>query len=182
MNRPGTETTADGLRRCAEALLAESPERPFEDEPTVLPEGQRPLPPTDRPVAEEVAATTGILPGTGTILVVDDEAGMLHVLSRQLQKLGYDVLTASDGGSALEIVREHREEIRLVMMDMVMPGMDGRQLYDSVQEIAPGMKVLLSSGFSLEGDAQKMLAQGCNGFIQKPFGAAALSAKLREIL
>ena len=57
MNRPGTETTADGLRRCAEALLAESPERPFEDEPTVLPEGQRPLPPTDRPVAEEVAAT-----------------------------------------------------------------------------------------------------------------------------
>ena len=91
-------------------------------------------------------------------------------------------MTASGGTQALDLVRHHRESISLVILDMTMPGMSGCQTYDALQEIAPGIKVLLSSGYSIDGQAQEILARGCNGFIQKPFDIATLSAKLREIL
>jgi two-component system, cell cycle sensor histidine kinase and response regulator CckA len=68
------------------------------------------------------------------------------------------------------------------MLDMTMPEMSGSETYDRLMEIAPAAKVLLCSGFSIEGQAQKILARGCNGFIQKPFDIVTLSAKLSEIL
>jgi PAS domain S-box-containing protein len=143
------------------------------------------LPATDLPaVALEVKAQTEALiqPGTGTILVVDDEEIILEIFAGLLQRIGYGVLTARSGKQAIELMREHGKKFALVMLDMTMPDMSGRQTYDALQEIAPGTKVLLCSGFSLEGQAQEILAHGCNGFIQKPFDAAMLSAKLSEIL
>ena len=73
-------------------------------------------------------------------------------------------------------------KISLVLLDMTMPEMSGRQTYETLRKIMPGIKVLLSSGCSIEGQAQELLNGGCKGFIQKPFDAVVLSAKVREIL
>jgi signal transduction histidine kinase/ActR/RegA family two-component response regulator len=140
------------------------------------------LPATERQVAEEKTPVAVLQHGTGTILVVDDEAQIVKVCSRLLQKFGYDVLTAPSGQQAIELVRRYGAKISLVLLDMTMPEMSGRQTYETLQKIMPGIKVLLSSGRSIEGQAQELLDSGCDGFIQKPFDAVALSAKVQEIL
>jgi PAS domain S-box-containing protein len=140
------------------------------------------LPATERQVAEDKTPMAVILHGSGTILVVDDEVQIMKVCARLLHKFGYEVLTAQGGQQALAIAREYGAKISLVLLDMTMPEMSGRQTYEALQKIVPGMKVLLSSGCSIEGQAQALLDSGCNGFIQKPFDAVALSAKVREIL
>jgi CheY-like chemotaxis protein len=140
------------------------------------------LPATERQVAEDKTPVAVLQHGTGTILVVDDEAQIVKVCSRLLQKFGYDVLTAPSGKQAIELVRRYGAKISLVLLDMTMPEMSGRQTYETLQKIMPGIKVLLSSGRSIEGQAQELLDSGCDGFIQKPFDAVALSAKVQEIL
>jgi CheY-like chemotaxis protein len=140
------------------------------------------LPATDRPVEAIEPASTVIQSGTETILVVDDEEQIVKVCSRLLQKFGYQVLTAAGGKQAIEMVRQYGAKIALVLLDMTMPEMSGRQTFEALQKMRPGMKVLLSSGCSIEGQAQGLLDSGCNGFIQKPFEAVTLSVKLREIL
>jgi len=91
-------------------------------------------------------------------------------------------LTASSGKQAIEIVRRQGRRISLVILDMIMPDLSGRQTFEAIQEIVPGTKVLLATGFSLEGQAQEIMAHGCSGIIKKPFDAATLSAKVQEIL
>jgi CheY-like chemotaxis protein len=140
------------------------------------------LPATERQVAEDKTPVAVLQHGTGTILVVDDEAQIVKVCSRLLQKFGYEVLTAPGGKQAIELVRRFGTKISLVLLDMTMPEMSGRQTYETLQKIMPGIKVLLSSGRSIEGQAQELLDSGCDGFIQKPFDAVALSAKVQEIL
>jgi len=140
------------------------------------------LPATERQAAEDITPTPVLVRGTGTILVVDDEEQIVNICARLLQKFGYDVLTASGGKQAVELVRRHGAKISLVLLDMTMPEMSGRQTYEALKKIMPGIKVLLSSGYSVDGQAQALLDGGCNGFIQKPFDAAALSAKVRNIL
>jgi PAS domain S-box-containing protein len=140
------------------------------------------LPATERPVAEEKTPRPVLQRGTGTILVVDDEPQVLKVCARLLQKFGYDVLTAPGGRQALELLGQHKTKISLVLLDMTMPDMSGRQTYEALQKVLPGIKVLLSSGYSIEGQAQALLDSGCNGFIQKPFDAVALSAKVQALL
>jgi len=140
------------------------------------------LPATERQVAEDKTPMAVLEHGTGTILVVDDEAQIVKVCARLLQKFGYEVLTAAGGRQALDLVRQHGAKISLVLLDMTMPEMSGRQTYEALQKLLPGIKVLLSSGCSIEGQAQELLDSGCNGFIQKPFDAAVLSAKVRKIL
>jgi len=140
------------------------------------------LPATERQVTDDKTPTAVLVRGTGTILVVDDEEQVLNVCARLLQKFGYDVLTATGGRQGIELVRQYGTKISLVLLDMTMPEMSGRQTYTALQQIVPGIKVLLSSGCSVEGQAQALLDSGCNGFIQKPFDAAALSAKVRKVL
>jgi two-component system, cell cycle sensor histidine kinase and response regulator CckA len=140
------------------------------------------LPATERKVAEEKPPGTVLQHGTETILVVDDEPQVLNVCARMLQKLGYEVLTAAGGRQAIELVRQHGAKISLVLLDMTMPEVSGRQTYETLQKNMPGIKVLLSSGCSIEGQAQELLDCGCAGFIQKPFDAVVLSAKVRKIL
>jgi PAS domain S-box-containing protein len=139
------------------------------------------LPATDQSIAE-TAPAVAIVRGAGTILIVDDEEPIVQAYARVLRRIGYEVLSASGGREAVELMRQHGNAISLVILDMTMPDMSGRQTYDALQEIAPGTKVLLSSGFSIDGQAQEMLAHGCNGFIQKPFDVATLAARLRELL
>jgi CheY-like chemotaxis protein len=122
-----------------------------------------------------------VRPGHGTILVVDDEKQLLKCTARLLRTMGYEVLTASDGRTAIELVRQCRDNLSLVVLDMTMPEMSGADTFAGIREIAPAMKVLLSSGYTVDGQAQKLLDRGCNGFIQKPFDATALCEKIEEI-
>jgi len=120
--------------------------------------------------------------GSGTILLVDDEETVLRVGVKMLQALGYDVLEATNGQEAIEIFRENSNRIDLVVLDMVMPGMGGGEVFDAIKVTKPEVKILLSSGYSQNGQAQEILARGCNGFIQKPFDMVRLSQALKQIL
>jgi len=120
--------------------------------------------------------------GLETVLLVDDEDFILKVGSQILQELGYTVLTAGSGREALEIYTANRDKIDVVILDMIMPGMGGGETYDSIKALKLDVKVLLSSGYSIMGEASAILNRGCQGFIQKPFTVKSFSEKLREIL
>jgi CheY-like chemotaxis protein len=104
------------------------------------------------------------------------------VAGRILQQLGYQVLSAESGLRALEIYRRERDRIDLVVLDMLMPGMGGAETFQKLKELDPGVRVLLSSGYSLDGETQQVMASGARGFIQKPYRLALLSHKVGEIL
>jgi len=127
-------------------------------------------------------ASLPISKGSGTILLIDDEQMILDVGSELLEELGYTVMLAGSGPEALETYSSHGIGIDLVIMDMIMPGMGGGETFDRLKEIDPDVKVLLSSGYSINGQATKILDRGCDGFIQKPFNMQQLSEKIREIV
>ena len=140
------------------------------------------LPATEKPVIDELQANQNILVGTETILLVDDEEMIIDVGAEILQKLGYEVLTASNGIEAIEVYRQNRQKVAMVILDLIMPQMGGGETYDRLKEVDPQVKVLLSSGYSLDGQATEILKRGCDGFIQKPFSMEDLSRKLRQII
>ena len=140
------------------------------------------LPASEKEVLVAEAANSKVEKGNEMILLVDDERLILDVGKPILESLGYSVLSAESGKEAVEIVKEKKDELDLVILDMIMPQMDGEQAYDLIKEIVPNMKVLLSSGYSINGQAQKILDKGCNGFIQKPFNMVELSRKIRTII
>lgn len=120
--------------------------------------------------------------GNGTILFVDDEDNILGLGKEMLNALGYDVLTAASGEEALNMYGSLRSHIDLVVLDMIMPQMGGGDTFDRMRKINPQVKVLLSSGYSIDGQAQEIINRGCDGFLQKPFDLEALSRRLEEIL
>ena len=120
--------------------------------------------------------------GNETILLVDDDALIVDVGQEMLRALGYDVLTAGDGKTALSLYRNHRDRISLVILDMIMPDMGGGMVYDQLKVLNPDIKALLASGYSIDGQATEILDRGCNGFIQKPFDLQSLSEKVRTIV
>ncbi len=141
------------------------------------------LPATEERIEREKKdPLAGISTGRGTVLFVDDEDTILELGRQMLTALGYNVLPAGSGEEALRVYREHQEEIDLVILDMIMPQMGGGETFDLMRQINPRVKVLLSSGYSLDGQAQEILNRGCDGFIQKPFDLKALSGRLSEIL
>ena len=123
-----------------------------------------------------------ILRGEETILLVDDADMILDVGKEILEALGYTAFIARSGKEAIEIYENNKEKIDLIILDMIMPGMGGGEVYDQLKEIHRDIKVLLSSGYSIEGQATEILRRGCDGFIQKPFNIEKLSRKIREIL
>jgi PAS domain S-box-containing protein len=120
--------------------------------------------------------------GTETVLLVDDEDMIIDIGQDILKTLGYKVLLAKSGEEALLVYKENRDKIDMIILDMIMPGMGGGETYDILKEINPDIMVLLSSGYSINGQASEILDRGCNGFIQKPFNIADLSKKIREVL
>jgi CheY-like chemotaxis protein len=140
------------------------------------------LPVSARKVLQENHTRGKALPGRETILLVDDEAMIANVAKRMLQKLGYHVLLADSGSQALKVYAAQGESIDLVILDMIMPGMGGSEVFDKLQAMDPDARVLLSSGYSLSDQASQIMKRGCDGFIQKPFDLEQISAKLREIL
>ena len=123
-----------------------------------------------------------IINGTGTVLLVDDEEMVLDVGSKFLKKLGYKVLEASGGHKAVKLYEDKKNTIDLVILDIIMPEMSGKDTYERIKQINPDVKVLLSSGYSIKGQATQILNRGCDGFIQKPFNMKEMSGKLSEIL
>jgi CheY-like chemotaxis protein len=119
---------------------------------------------------------------THTILLVEDEEMVADIGRQMLERLGYRVLVARSGAEALSLYEQRQAEINLVILDMIMPGMGGGAVFDRLRSINPQAMVLLSSGYSLDGQALDILNRGCRGFIQKPFSIGQLEQKLREIL
>ena len=122
------------------------------------------------------------LTGTETVLLVDDEAMIVDVAREMLKSLGYTVLTASGGEEAVAVYEKKHDRIDMIILDMIMPGMGGAETFERLRKINPEAKVLLSSGYSIDGQAEDILSRGCNGFIQKPFNLSKLSRRVREIL
>ncbi len=140
------------------------------------------LPASEKEVPLEKESPIDIDRGSGTVLLVDDEEMILAVSRRMLERLGYQVKVAKGGEEALKILSADRHEIALVILDMIMPGMGGGETFERIKAEHPGIKVLLSSGYSLNGQAQDILNKGCYGFIQKPFSLSELSQKIGKIL
>jgi two-component system cell cycle sensor histidine kinase/response regulator CckA len=132
---------------------------------------------------KEVALPAGrILKGDETILLVDDEEMIIDIGSEFLKRMGYRVITAQNGAKALKLYEKKQDEVSLVILDMVMPDMTGEECFEKLRHMNSSVKILLSSGYSIEGQAGKILERGCNGFIQKPFKIAQLSRMIRKIL
>jgi PAS domain S-box-containing protein len=140
------------------------------------------------PVSEQASEKTEktmeqqLLKGNETILIVDDEAMITSIAEIMLSEMGYTVLTANDGATGLSMFETHTGPIHLVILDMIMPKMSGSGVFDQLKIKDPNVRVLLSSGYSINGQASEMIDKGCSGFIQKPFNMMELSKKVREVL
>lgn len=139
------------------------------------------------PLTEEAAEALpeppkAIIPGTGVILLVDDEQIIRVAGQGILMKLGYKVLLAENGRQALDVFTSHKEELTLVIIDMIMPEMNGKECFYALRKISPEIPVLLASGFTKDADLQELKAAGLNGFIKKPYSISEISWIIADIL
>lgn len=123
-----------------------------------------------------------ILPGKGNILVVDDEKYVLSMIKEQLSSLGYTVFTAEGGSKALQILKKQSRQIDLVLLDMIMPDISGKEAFFELKRLNPGLKVILISGFSKGDEATELLNNGAEDFMQKPISLPTLSKKIYRVL
>ena len=123
-----------------------------------------------------------LLTGHETILLVDDEPLNIEAVKELLEELGYKAIATQSGKKAIELYKKHSKDIKLVILDMIMPEMNGKETLIKLMEIDKNVCVLLASGYSINGEATTILALGCKGFIQKPFRPEELSQKIREVL
>ena len=140
------------------------------------------LPLSKNEACSESTSQKAVVKGSETILLVDDEDIILKVGKEMLEKLGYNVFIADSGEQALKVLSELGDNIDLVILDLVMPGMNGSKIFDGIKEIRPHMPVLISSGYAINGQVEKILNKGGEAFIQKPFNLSEISQKIREII
>ncbi len=133
-------------------------------------------------LAPETTGARAMEAGTGAILVIEDEEMVLDVSRAVLRKLNYQVIEARNGQEAVSIAREHDGPLDAALLDLGLPDMDGGQIFPLLKEARPHMKVIVCSGYSLEGPARQLLRDGAEGFIQKPFTLSALSETLKSAL
>ncbi len=122
------------------------------------------------------------LKGNETILLVDDEETIIDIIGMALKMFGYRVIFARGGEEAIQAYRSQKDQIALVILDLLMPKMNGARVFAILKEINPAVKVLLTSGYNYDEDAAQIIDRGGDGFIQKPFGVKELAHKIREIL
>jgi two-component system, cell cycle sensor histidine kinase and response regulator CckA len=130
----------------------------------------------EQPCGEEVEK------GTETVLLVEDEAAVLEVNKKMLQRLGYRVLAAASGEKAMELYKDNEDEIDIVVLDLIMPGMDGNVVFKRIREINPQEKILVASGYGMDNYADGSTNTVYTGMLQKPFSIKTLSRKMRGIL
>ncbi|MFH1908623.1 MAG: PAS domain S-box protein [Chloroflexota bacterium] len=120
--------------------------------------------------------------GEGTILVIEDEEPLVELFRQILEMLGYSVLQAKTGKEAVELAKSFDGQIDLALLDIKLPDMNGGRVYPLIMEARPDLKVIVCSGYSIDGPAQAILDAGAEGFIQKPFLIAPFAEKLKEVL
>ncbi|MDO9264063.1 MAG: response regulator [Desulfosalsimonadaceae bacterium] len=140
------------------------------------------LPASQKQAVVQQPAKDIIVSGTETILIVDDEPDILEIGKEMLEALGYKVYAARNGDEAITLFSTLTGRIHMVILDMVMPGKSGGEVYDRLQEVNPDVRVLISSGYSQNSRVEALLKKGCSGFIQKPFSIQLLSRKVRNVL
>ncbi|MCJ7616990.1 MAG: GAF domain-containing protein, partial [Desulfobacterales bacterium] len=140
------------------------------------------FPASTKKVEKDEGTFEELIKGSGTVLLVDDEEVILEVNNDLLEAIGYQVIIARSGEEAIEVYKKNRDDIDMVLLDISMPGMGGGEAYNRLKEINSDIKVLLSTGFGIDGEANRILDLGANGFIQKPFKMNELSGKINEIL
>lgn len=142
------------------------------------------FPATDLPAE---GGTTGtpepeLWTGTGTVLVVDDEESILGLARRMLETMGFAVLTAADGRAGVEAFRTAGAGLRLVLLDMTMPHLDGEETFREMRRLRSDVKAILSSGYNEQTATSRFAGKGLAGFIQKPYGYEELLAVVRQVL
>jgi two-component system, cell cycle sensor histidine kinase and response regulator CckA len=120
--------------------------------------------------------------GEGTVLLIEDEETLVKLFKQILERLGYRVLEAMTGEEAVELAKTFDGQIDLALLDIKLPDMDGGRVYPLIMEARPDLKVIVCSGYSIDGPAQAILDAGAEGFIQKPFSIAPFAEKLKEVL
>jgi PAS domain S-box-containing protein len=140
------------------------------------------LPASDREVEPAQLPTGNAQAGVENILIVDDEPYILEACQSMLTKIGYQVLTANGGEEAVKAFQDSKENFDLVILDMVMPGMDGLKTYELLKNIDPAIKVILASGYSYNELAEDIVNLGCDAYIQKPFTLDRISQLIRDLL
>jgi two-component system cell cycle sensor histidine kinase/response regulator CckA len=113
---------------------------------------------------------------------VDDEDMIRDICSRILTKAGYKVITASNGKEALELYREQRDRISLVILDLIMPEMGGKRCLEDLLSLNPSAKVVIASGYSANGPTKDALAAGAKGFVNKPYDIRQVLEVVRSVL
>jgi two-component system, cell cycle sensor histidine kinase and response regulator CckA len=140
------------------------------------------LPATTREAVKEETRSSEVPKGRGTILLVDDEDVVIDVCRQLLDSLGYHIVVARSGYEAVTIYKEQVSRIDAIILDMVMPDMSGSETFDALRAINKDARIVLSSGYSLNGLATRIMERGCKAFIQKPFGIDQLSQTLKKVL
>jgi two-component system cell cycle sensor histidine kinase/response regulator CckA len=140
------------------------------------------FPVSGQPEIQEKNSTETLRGCDELIFVIDDEKDIRSFISEVLQNHGYRVLLAENGDQAVGMYKERCRDIALVILDMVMPGKGGEEVFLNMKEINPRVKVLLSTGYSQDGRTGEILTKGVKGFIQKPYDFNQLLAKLRQLL
>jgi len=120
--------------------------------------------------------------GTGTILIIEDEDMVIEAIQGMLERLGYRVMTAKTGEDAVHIIQSFDGDIDLALLDIKLPDMEGGKLYPLIMKSRPTLKVIVCSGYAIDGPAQEILNFGAQGFLQKPFSISSLSEKVKEVL
>jgi len=137
----------------------------------------------EQPMARKPASETGAqIRIEGTLLVVDDDATIRSLAGRTMQRAGATVLLASDGREAVRLFRQHAAEIRLVLLDMTMPNMNGEEAFQEIRRIRPDAVVLLSSGYNETDATSHFAGKGLAWFIQKPYRQSDLLRRVAETL
>jgi two-component system, cell cycle sensor histidine kinase and response regulator CckA len=120
--------------------------------------------------------------GHGLVLIADDEAAVRSFARQVLERAGFSVVTAVDGREALELYKRHGRELRLVVLDMTMPHLDGEGCFRALRELNPDAKIVITSGYSEQDVGAQFVGKGLAGFVQKPYKADLLLGKIRDIL
>ena len=140
------------------------------------------LPASDKKNMDSENNTGTIKKGSGSILVIDDEELILEVSAMMVKELGYTVFESKNGKEAVEYFKKFKDEIDLVILDIVMPDLSGEEVFDLIKTIRPEIKILLTSGYTFNNRAKTLIGRGCSGFIKKPYSIEELSEKINRIL
>jgi two-component system cell cycle sensor histidine kinase/response regulator CckA len=128
------------------------------------------------------AETDAVRAGSGTILLVEDDEAVRGMAGRVLDRSGYRVLEAATGVDALRVCGESTEPIDLIVSDLVMPEMGGRELAEQVRARHPGVRLLFMSGYTEDAEMRRSFLDPSKAFLPKPFTPAALAEKVRDVL